>query len=742
VPVACVYDTETTFGMYLGRKGSPFSDGSINLCAAGFLFDDGEYQDTYFVREDEHGIRQGVPRGSAEWEESFPDLSGVDVLVGHNIKFDLLWYWRHPKLEAFIKRGGRIWDTQYAEYLLSGQFYNIAQPEYLRPSLKNCCERRNITRKLDIVAALWDDNVRTEDINEDILMEYQKGDCVSTAELYAEQLAQAERQNQMHMILGRMEGLLATTEMEFNGLYIDLVEAANQQRELEEEIEALREQLSVHVPALPAEIEFNWGSGAHLSALIFGGKIKYRAKAPILDDDGNPTYYNTQVRKEIWQNGEPVRYKGGKNAGKIKTKLFTVPDVERGPKERLEDFYYELPRQTKPHPAWKGKKDGQWSTKASVLEKLAERKDAPELIKDLLELRGKEKDLGTYYKRLYKGNWTGMLAMVNDDGSIHHNLDHFTTKTSRLASHAPNLQNLPGKGKSRVRQLFISRFGQNGLVVESDYSQLEVVCKAVLSGDKELMRKLDIGLCLHCDWLAQMPFGEGKSYEEIYKLCKIDHDEHWTALRKRVKPVTFGEAYGAGVPSLCESSGLDAETIQAAIDARKLTYPDMYQYDDDNIAAVKASRRPSSVRTEAGMQAGIGYLRSATDTIYHFIEGDAPDWMRHKGIMTSFKPTTIKNYPSQGLGGEIMQVQLGRVFRYLMENDRFNDEVLLINTVHDCVWLDMKEKHKAVLPEIESILEDVSPYFTEHYPGVDWDTPFPVETEIGPNYYELEPLCK
>jgi DNA polymerase I-like protein with 3'-5' exonuclease and polymerase domains len=278
------------------------------------------------------------------------------------------------------------------------------------------------------------------------------------------------------------------------------------------------------------------------------------------------------------------------------------------------------------------------------------------------------------------------------------------------------------------------------LVAESDYSQLEVVCKAVLSGDKELMRKLDIGLCLHCDWLAQMPFGRGKTYEEIYKLCKIDHDPEWIALRKRVKPITFGEAYGAGVPSLCESSGLDAETIQAAIAARKITYSAMYQYDDDNIAAVKMSRKPSACRTEAGMQAGIGYLRTSTDTIYHFIEGDAPDWMKHKGIMTSFKPTTIKNYPSQGLGGEIMQVQLGRVFRWLLENDRFGDNVLLINTVHDCVWLDLHKDYAHVLPEIEKILEDVSPYFTKTYPAVDWDTPFPVETEVGPNFGTLEPL--
>lgn len=139
------------------------------------------------------------------------------------------------------------------------------------------------------------------------------------------------------------------------------------------------------------------------------------------------------------------------------------------------------------------------------------------------------------------------------------------------------------------------------------------------------------------------------------------------------------------------------------------------------------------------MQAGIGYLRTATDTIYHFVEGDAPDWMKHKGTMTSFKPTTIKNYPSQGLGGEIMQVAIGRLFRWILENDRFNDQFLLINTVHDCVWIDLHKDKKPLLKVAQEIMEDVSPWFNEHYPGVDWgDTEFPAEFEVGPNFGELE----
>jgi DNA polymerase I len=744
---AVVFDVETTYGDYLSRVASPFSDGEIGLCAAGYKFRD-SYRGDYFVQPDGEGVRQGIQRGSEEWLASFPNLDGYEVLVGHNIKCDLLWFWRHPELERFLKRGGKIWDTLYAEYLLSGQFYNLQQLPHLVPSLENVARRRKVTHKLDVVKALWDAGVRTEDVQEQTLMEYLKGDCTSTSEIYDLQIAQAVRQNQLHMIEFRMDGLLATTEMEFNGMLIDMEEAEATLAELEKELAIRDADLQKYVPELPEHCEFNWGSSGQLSALIFGGMLKYEAPAIKYQEDGvTPQYYQKKIRVPVTDDdGNLVYFKSGKNAGKLKTRLETIPDIERGPKTRKEEFYHQLPGMVEGKAKWRtgSSKDEtrpefiQYSTAAEILEEVAEL--GVPLVKDLLEKRGLEKDIGTYYRRFHRGKWTGMLTMVHPDGRIHHNLNHAITATSRLSSSKPNLQNLSGTGKSRVRKMFISRFGKDGRMAEGDYSQLEVVCKQVLSGDEELRRKLLMGLCQHCDWLSQMPFAEGKSYEEIYDLCKVQHVPEWVAKRKQVKPVTFGEAYGAGIPKLCASSGLDAETIEAAIALRRQVYHRMYAYDDENIEKVKASRRLSVLQTPNGNQAGIGYLRTATDTIYHFLEGDAPDWMQHKGIATSFSPTTIKNYPSQGLGGEIMQVSAGRVFRWLLANDRFDDLMLLCNTVHDCLWIDYHKSVEHHLFTVKEIMEDVCPFFNEHYPNVDWDTPFPAEFEVGPNMYDLEVL--
>lgn len=734
----CVFDAEGTYGSYLNRTCSPFSEGETALCSAGFLLPTG-YRDVYFVKPLD-GRREGIQRGTPEWLASFPDLTGVRVLVGHNIKFDLLWYWRHPNLELFLKNGGVIWDTFYAEFLLSGQLYRLDSPSHLVPSLENVAKRRGCTRKQDVVAAMWEAGVRTEDIQEQILLEYQKGDCQTTLEIYELQVAQAVRQNQLHMIHWRMDGLLATTEMEFNGLLIDVNEAENQLAELEIVLEEKTRALDKFIPEnLPEELEFNWNSTAHLSALIFGGEIKYKAPAVKINEDGSLQYYKKKIRKyKYLPDGSPDVVKSGKNAGLHKSKLVDVCDIERGPKTRIEPHYFELSRQATPKEKWKGADDNKWSTAQDVLEEVA--KQGIELVAALLDKRGLEKDIGTYYRRFHKGKWTGMLTMVHPDCRVHHSLNHSTAKTTRLSCTKPNLQNLTKKGKSRVRAMFISRFGSDGRVVEGDYSQLEVVCKGVLSGDQALLDALANNVDFHCDWLSLSPAGEGKTYAEVVHLCKIVKDAIWKAKRQTIKPLTFGEAYGAGIPSLAEETGMDAEDVEAAIKARMKKYPAMYQYDADNIEKVKASRRLSPLFTDGGHRAGIGYLRAATDTIYSFIESDSPPWMQKRGIMTSFTPTRIKNYPSQGLGGEIMQVSLGRLFRWILTNDRFDDKLLMTNTVHDCCWFDVHNDYMHHVGEAKRIMEDVSPFFNANYPSVDWNTPFPTEFEAGPSMYELEDL--
>ena len=104
--VYMVFDEETQTKPYLKRKASRW------------------HPDNYIVA---HGWKiQGDERCSWEYNEAHENQwikipENVTLLVGFNLKFDLLWQWDNPDLIAFFKRGGRIWDCQYVEYLLSGQ---------------------------------------------------------------------------------------------------------------------------------------------------------------------------------------------------------------------------------------------------------------------------------------------------------------------------------------------------------------------------------------------------------------------------------------------------------------------------------------------------------------------------------------------------------------------------------------------------------------------------------------------
>jgi DNA polymerase I-like protein with 3'-5' exonuclease and polymerase domains len=117
---------------------------------------------------------------------------------------------------------------------------------------------------------------------------------------------------------------------------------------------------------------------------------------------------------------------------------------------------------------------------------------------------------------------------------------------------------------------------------------------------------------------------------------------------------------------------------------------------------------------------------------------EAMEWMKDKGILTSFSPTERKNWPVQGFGGEIVQTMIGKLWRWFSQQENFNNQAYLTNTVHDCVLIDCnKDAVKTVVPTAKRILEAVPFYFKKDF-GLDVTVPFPCSVEIGPNWYEME----
>ncbi|QDP58669.1 MAG: putative DNA polymerase [Prokaryotic dsDNA virus sp.] len=750
------------------RKASPF-DKRNYIVEAGWKVNNGPVQSK---RWDEWH-RESV------MDEQFNSLEKGDVIVGFNIKFDLLWVWHQESLQNALKRGVRIFCCQYAEYLLGGQTKEVQMT-----SMNNVAEMYGGGCKIDAVKELWEEGYLTSEIPPDLLHDYLCGDgdeIVGDVEnTYRIFRGQVKRMKEEHpkefrtMINFRMDGLLATTEMEYNGVYCNGEVGEELRKGLVSEIERTTAELESFIPELPPELVFNWGSNVHKSCLIFGGVVKYQKWVAHTDENGNLIYAKKTIQQPLFNN-EPVpkeecilagqlyvrevpegqgfehkgkfyqtqdRYKSGKKAGLGKFKNVTVPD-ETKPKGAKKDHYFKFDGFVKPHHSWKSETTDAYdnplySTGAEVIKKLAQR--GLKFTDALAKRTTLDKDLGTYYwKEDKKGKRKGMLCLIGDDGIIHHGLKHSSTVTSRMSSSDPNLQNIPRGDKSNVKKMFQSRFGDGGRVGEIDYSQLEVVVQGVLSGDENLRRDLNNRIDFHCKRLAAKL---GEDYDEVKHKAKVLEVPEYTVARTNAKIFSFQRAYGAGAETIAQSTGMPRSEVDALIAAEEKLYPGVVEFDKQLETTINSNRIPTSNKIfieGVAFSQGEAHWDSPTGTRYIWREGETPEFMHKHGKYTGFSPTERKNYPVQGFGGEIVQTMLGRVFRYMLENDRFGGEVLLVNTVHDCVWLDGKnDKVEKVCKEVQGILEDVPNTFNTAYPDtLNIDVPFPCETEVGSDFFDM-----
>lgn len=763
-----VFDEETETHHSYKRKSNPFDERNY-IVMRGWK-DEGDTRCSMeYFRSKEEATCMRIP-------------DHIDLLVGHNIKFDLLYEMCTPggreELMKFFKRGGRIWCTQYAEYLLNGQ-----QQKVQMVAMDTIIESYGGRKKIDGLKALWAAGVLTSDINPDTLEDYligtsdegrNSGDIGNTELIYKGQLVAAEELKMLPAIQARMDGLAATTEMEFNGLAIDLVAAKAEMELLTAEGKEVAARLAEYVKFIPEEVGFKWSSNVHVSCLFFGGTIRYskqdrymdpatgdwaRLKAtarwPLFQGKPKPVHHE----RILWDEDKQLHYveiptgriyqdtfSSGKKKGEGKFKSVDVPGEI---KVKYQDFFYELPGITEPDPAWKGalldgKGNPVYSTDKDVVAELGTR-NIP-FLKDYSRNAAIEKELGTYFARYdeKKKTYVGMLTCVGKDGIVHHSLNHVNTITTRLSSNSPNLQNLPRADKSTVKRMFISRFKDStsgaviGQMVEIDYSQLEVVVQGLLSGDKNLVRDLNAKIDFHCKRVA---LKTGCTYEEALYRCKDDSFEEyskWKAIRTGCKEFSFQRAYGAGAAAVAASTGMDVEEIKKMIELEEAEYPGITAYNNKVEKEVNATAEPFRDGERGWRTFRRGTYQAPTGTIYTFRSYDAPAWQQKRGVSDTFMPTELKNYPIQGTGGEIVQMILGKIWRYFMRTENLGGKALLVNTVHDCYWIDT---HPDVTQDVANVVLKIMaavPQFLKAIYNIDCPVPFPAEAEHGPNMYDLK----
>lgn len=768
-----VIDLEVQNHDWYGSVASPHCPDNF-VVAAGWSVDGGEVQHVYFNNKQEST--------SSTW---FKDaLQGQRILVAHNATFELHWLLHNHRevLLDWIEQGGQVFCSQYSEYLLSNQTHQYAKLEDLSVKYRDEGMSEYDVRKLDEVKILWESGVLTADIDKELLLSYLcdpvHGDIANTRRVCFKQYAELKRRGMWEMFQARMDSLLFNAIATFNGLYVNQ-EVANKNLEIQlAAIEELQTDILSQLPKdMPPELDFSFTSGYHQSALLFGGEIGYKKKVSYepkkfekveaLQQADTGEYITLHAYENYLTDHDfpLVRYKSGKNKGK--PKVFKIDsDVE---KLKWGDFTYKFKglldlNKLPPHVSeqytgkraeFKGKRTLScgtpvYSTSGESLDILAKFTDAA---KPLHQLATLQKDTGTYYlMEKPNGKTSGMLQYVEPSSIIHHQLNNCATITSRLSSSKPNFQNLPrtdeddeGNSKSKVKEMFTSRFGEDGRIVEVDFSALEVVDLAAVSGDTNLLRMLTEGIDMHCYRLAAKL---KEPYEDVKRKCKDASDPdnaRYSRMRTDIKPRAFAHQYGATAAGISYSTGCSLEEAEEFKAIEFKLFPESNAFPVEHVRpqveATGMAELPEREFTE-GVGWSLyrrGYYQAKSGTCYSFRQYE--QWQEGQKVM-DYKGTQIANYPIQGESALIVQAACGLVIREFIKRGFFGGLVLPINTVHDAIYLDCATEALAIEAGtlVREIMEGTPKWLAEKIPALkDWayhTTPFPAVAEYGSNMAE------
>ncbi|YP_009949086.1 DNA polymerase [Acinetobacter phage SWH-Ab-3] len=381
-----------------------------------------------------------------------------------------------------------------------------------------------------------------------------------------------------------------------------------------------------------------------------------------------------------------------------------------------------------------------YSTGDDALDLVANFTEAAQPLRDMKKLI---KDTTTYYLvEDDKGKQSGMLQYVEPNGIIHHQLNNCATVTGRLSGSRPNMQNIPRDGTSKVKQMFESRFGKEGRIVEVDYSALEVVALASISGDKNLLQQLIDGTDMHCYRLAG---ALGEDYATVFEKCHDkSHPEHkkYKQLRTDIKPRAFANQYGASAMGISFSTGCSLEEAEQFKETERKLFPESFTY-AERVVRPQVEQNGLTVPMESELVNGVwkhfrrGFFKANSGTCYSFRQ--FPKYVKGVGEKYDYKDTQLANYFCQGEASLIVQAACGRVIRELILRNFADGLVLPINTVHDACYLDCA--NEALANEygklVKEIMESTPKYMAEIIPALkEWrydTTPFPAQAEYGIN---------
>ena len=320
-----------------------------------------------------------------------------------------------------------------------------------------------------------------------------------------------------------------------------------------------------------------------------------------------------------------------------------------------------------------------YSTDAGTLEKLM---GIDPIIEYILEYRNLAKFNSTYLESLHN--------YILSDGKIHTIYKQTLTRTGRLSSMDPNMQNIPTRDENgrRVRKAFVPC---NDMFLCADYSQIELRVLAHISDSKELIEAFKSGEDIHTTVAS-----------DIFEVPKSEVTKQ---MRRTAKAVIFGIVYGISGFGLGENLNLNPKEAKKFIDKYLDLYPGVKRYMDE---IVEEAHMFGSVRTLFGRKREIEELQNSNYMI------------RNAGERIAL------NTPIQGTSADIIKMAMIKIDK-IMEEKNLKSKMLL--QVHDELIFDVKEEEKEIISEIvKNEMENITPL----------KVPLKVGMDYGKNWYDAK----
>ena len=329
-------------------------------------------------------------------------------------------------------------------------------------------------------------------------------------------------------------------------------------------------------------------------------------------------------------------------------------------------------------PGAKKNKNG-YATDIDVLKKLTEYP----IINKILEYRALAKLYSTYID--------GIINTIREDGKIHTIYTQTLTRTGRLSSIEPNLQNIPMRSEygRLIRKAFIPE--DNSVILSSDYSQIELRVFAHLSGVNDLINAFKEGVDIHT-----------KTAMDIFKVPMKGVTKN---MRRQAKAVNFGILYGISSYGLAEDIGISVKEAKEFINKYFETYPGVKDYMDKEIDEAK---RNGYVKTIMNRKRVIDELKSSNY------------------MVRSMGERMALNTPVQGSASDILKkamVEINNIF----EQENIKSKMLL--QVHDELIFNVYND------EIDKVKDIVYNTMTKVF---ELKVPLDVDIELGNNWYEAK----